>query len=557
MYLIIVCFLTVLLPIPGKIMPELEQSMARVSPEQKLTIIVHMNTAYPYARLQGLSEAERAGVMKDIALNSQRDVVGFIKSLPPEKAELGGQFWIFNGFHLKATREVIGALAKRDDVWYISDNATIRLDETEPVDRSPAAAEWNIQKVMADSCWNAGYSGDGVILGFVDTGVMVTHEALSGKWLSPYWLDAVNGQFTPYDDNGHGTAVAGVACGGDGPGPFANDIGIAYGAKIIPTKAFDQNGSAQTVWLDSCLQYLADLRVAGLALRAVNNSWGSGGTNLHWWDIMLNLKTIGVLPACAAGSSGPGSGTVCVPASYPTAIATGATDASDNIASFSSRGPAPDQNPWNDSTYWYYPDWDLLKPDVSAPGVNIRTSYNNGGYVIYSGVSFAIPHVTGGTALFCDKDSTLTVADLYYLFRAYCDQPSQGGTYPNMNYGWGRINLWRSMQAISGVEEGETGHIPDAELGLKIYPTVSHGQFNITLRAGIRTEGLGLGIYDITGRTIKSFALCSATNLGGPSALCVVWDGSDDHGRTVPAGVYLIKLVGDGKQLVTKAVISR
>lgn len=527
--------------------------MAQTSPENKITVIVHMNMEYPYERLAYLNAAERGAVMREIAFSSQRDIVEFISALPSEKAVLGGQYWIFNGFHLKATRDVIETMARRNDVWFICENGIVRLpleDEGEP---HPATAEWNIQKVMADSCWQAGYSGDGIILGFVDTGVMVTHEALSGKWLSPYWLDAVNGQPSPYDDQGHGTAVAGVACGGDGSGPLVNDIGVAYGAKIIPTKAFDSGGSGSYLTIDSCLQYLVNLRISGVAIRTINNSWGSSTTTeLHWWPIMLNMKSIGILPAAAIGGSGPGAGTVGVPANYPTMIASGATDASDNIASFSSRGPAPDQNPWNDSTYWYYLSWNLLKPDVSAPGVNIRTAYNNGGYINMSGTSFAIPQVTGGAALFCDKDSTLTVADLYYLFRAYCDEPPQGAPYPNMTYGWGRINLWRGLQAVTAVEEGEAGFMSDPEPVLSVQPTISHERFQIAYDLGIRAEGLGLRIYDISGRLVKDF-----TSLITYHSSLIAWKGDDDRGRAMPAGAYFVILTWDGERFVKKVIISR
>ncbi|MEO0216619.1 MAG: T9SS type A sorting domain-containing protein, partial [candidate division WOR-3 bacterium] len=70
------------------------------------------------------------------------------------------------------------------------------------------------------------------------------------------------------------------------------------------------------------------------------------------------------------------------------------------------------------------------------------------GYTSLQGTSMASPHVTGGTAVLLQKNQGLTVQDLYDLFRNYCDQPSGGGPYPNNNYGWGRINLWRSLQAV-------------------------------------------------------------------------------------------------------------
>lgn len=553
MNLIALLFITTLPPVPGKITSELLDIISRASSNQQISVIVHMNTEYPLAAMAQLGPAERGKIMRDIALNSQQKLIADLSSLPLQKAIVGGQYWIFNGFHLKATKDVIKTLAESDEVWFISANRIVELPWDETAGSSPATAEWNIQKIQADSCWQAGYSGDGIIIGFVDTGMMTTHEALAGKWLSPYWLDAVNGQPSPYDDQGHGTGVCGVICGGDGPGPLVNDIGVAYGAKIIPTKAFNASGSATYLWLDSCLQYLADLRTGGVAIRAINNSWGSSSqTDLHWWSIMLNLKNIGILPAAAVGSSGPGSGTIGVPANYPTVIASGATDAGDVIASFSSRGPAPDLYPWNDSSFWYYAAWHLLKPDVSAPGVNIRTSFNNGAYVNYNGTSFAIPHVTGGVALFCDKDSNLTVNDLYYLFRAYCDQPSAGAPYPNNNYGWGRINLWRALNAIGKVKETES--IENHSFSLEVLPAVSRGRVLISYYPDQDGQPAAreLMIYDIMGRPVRSFLFEPV-----PGGQKVVWRGDDQSGRSVPAGVYLMQLTAGNRQLTDKVLILR
>ncbi|MEO0126695.1 MAG: S8 family serine peptidase [candidate division WOR-3 bacterium] len=450
MFNLLLAFLFVARPvIPGKMTPELAQILHNTSDNEKILVIVHMATEYPYDQLRGMTPVEKCKVFENIALNSQREIVEYLKALPREIAEVGGQFWIFNGFHLKATKALIYELAKRDDIWFICHNGIVKLDaEVLPeADITGRAPEWNIKKIKADSCWAAGYSGSGIILGHIDTGVLTTHEALTGKWLSPYWIDGVSGQSTPYDDHGHGTHTMGTICGGDGPGPFVNDVGIAYGAHYIPTKAFDANGSGQYAWIDTCMQYLASLKSGGVDIRAIGNSWGSSGqTDLHWWDIILNWKNLDVFPVFSNGNSGPNSGTANAPGNYPTAIGVGATDSLDVIASFSSRGPAPNQSPWNDPQYWYYPTWNLLKPDVSAPGVAVRSSYNNGGYTSMQGTSMASPHVTGGTAILLEKNSNLTPNQLFEIFYTTCDQPSGGGPYPNNNYGWGRINLYRALQ---------------------------------------------------------------------------------------------------------------
>ncbi len=447
--LLIMLAIAVLTPVPGGISPDLADVLQNTAPAEKILVIVHMNTEYPYAQIQGLSAQEKCQVFKTVAMNSQTAIVDYVRSLPAAKAQLGGQFWIFNGFHLLATPDVIRALASRDDVWFICSNATIQLDFNMGEDADPPRTpEWNISKICADSCWNAGFTGAGIILGHVDTGVLTTHEALTGKWLSPYWIDGVAFQATPYDDHGHGTHTMGTICGGDGPGPFVNDVGIAYGCQFIPTKAFTSGGSGTNATIDTCMNYLANLKAGGVDIRAIGNSWGNNnGQELHWWSIVLNWQAIGVLPVFSNGNAGPGAGTVGSPGSYPMSIGIGSTNSSDAVSGYSSRGPAPNIDPINNPIYWYYSAWNLLKPDVSAPGENVRSSYNTGGYTSMSGTSMASPHVTGGTAVLLQKNPALTVTDLYDLFRNYCDQPA-GYTYPNNDYGWGRINLWRSLQNV-------------------------------------------------------------------------------------------------------------
>ncbi|MGB9721484.1 MAG: S8 family serine peptidase [bacterium] len=442
--------------VPGKIMPELGEILKNAPPLEKIPVIVHMSTEYPLEQIQNLSPQEKCNLFKTIAYNSQKDVLAYLKRLPGNKAEVLDQFWIFNGFHLKATKDVIEELAGRNDIKFICYSAIVKLDYTVGgliPKENPKTPEWNIKMIMADSCWNAGYDGSGVIIGHIDTGVLTTHQALSGKWLSPYWYDAVNGMSTPYDDQGHGTHIMGTICGGDGPGPFVYDVGIAYGARYIPTKGLDASGVGYYYWLDDCMQYLANLKAQGINIRVISNSWGSSsGSDLHFWDIILHWKNLGVFPVFAAGS-GQGYGTINSPASFCTVAGVGATRPNDTIANFSSQGPAPNIPPINNPQYWYYPEWNLLKPDFCAPGVNIRSCSNNGGYATFSGTSFATPHLTGGTAILLQKNPNLTLSEIYSAFKDNCDMPSWGGPYPNNTYGWGRINLWKALKDVPPTDQ--------------------------------------------------------------------------------------------------------
>ncbi len=488
--------------VPSRMTPELIEILNNTPAQEKILVIVHMNVEYPYEQLEGMRPEEKCQVFKSVAENSQKDVIQYLKSLPEEKAEVLKQFWIFNGFHLKATKDVIENLAKRDDIWFISHNEVIKLDYQLGECVESRNSEWNISRIMADSCWLAGYSGEGIIIGHVDTGVLTTHEALAGKWLAPYWYDCVNYLPSPYDDHGHGTHTMGLICGGDGFGPFANDIGVAYGVRYIPTKAFNASGTGQYFDIHECMQYLADLKSQGVDIRVISNSWGGGDpASLFFWDIILNWKNLGIFPVFANGNSGSGPGTVIPPACYPLCCGVGATDTNDIIASFSSRGPAPDISPINNPQYWYYPTWNLLKPDVSAPGVNIRSSWNNGNYRVLNGTTMSTPQVAGGSAILLQKNSGLSVNDLYDYLRNYCDRPPQGAPYPNNNYGWGRVNLWRSLQRVPVSIKEKTKENLTLKECLMVMPNPARDNLVFYIHSN-NIKDYHLHIYDITGRVV-------------------------------------------------------
>ena len=119
-----------------------------------------------------------------------------------------------------------------------------------------------------------------------------------------------------------------------------------------------------------------------LAPDIINNSWG-GGSGLNEWfrPLVQAWRSAGILPVFAAGNTGPGAGTVSSVSAYPESFAVAAINSSNTLADFSSRGPGP------------YPG--ILKPDISAPGVAIRSSVP-GGYATSQGTSMAAPHIWGG-----------------------------------------------------------------------------------------------------------------------------------------------------------------
>ncbi len=167
---------------------------------------------------------------------------------------------------------------------------------------------------------------------------------------------------------------------------------------------------------------------------------------------MRTYKSIDILPVFANGNSGPNPSTVGCPGSYSNVLGVGATTPDDTAASFSSRGPAPNQPPFNDPSTWFRSDWNLTKPQISAPGTQIRSCLPNNGWGSWQGTSMATPHVAGSVAILCSKNPTLTPTQLYNILLDNVDRLS-GVTYPNNTYGWGRLNVWKSLQNTPTVNQ--------------------------------------------------------------------------------------------------------
>lgn len=429
---------------------ELKQQMLDAKPDALIPCIVIMKEDYPYAVMENSSVREKIATYCRIAQASQAAMLEWLRTMPDD-ARVKQCFWVMNGIYIEATTGVILELAKRPDVRWISHNGEVHAIY-EPADDpvlTDRAAEWGIRKIMADSCWAVGIMGQGIVLGMTDTGVDYTHPALAGKW-SGYWLDAINGQTTPYDDmtgTWHGTHCMGTILGGDGPGPFADDIGVAPGATYAAAKVLNSGGSGSYVQCNTGLQFMADLKDS-VDIKAVSNSWsGSSAADTFFYPTMRTYKSIGIVPVFANGNNGPNPSTVGCPGANSNVIGVGATDSTDAIANFSSRGPSPDQTPFNDPTTWFRDDWNLIKPQISAPGVNVRSAKGDGSgtYHNMSGTSMATPHVCGAIGLICQKNPTLTPGTIYSILLDNADQPSGGAPYPNNTYGWGRLNVWRAL----------------------------------------------------------------------------------------------------------------
>lgn len=435
----------------NKLSPELRSKWNSIEPDEILKVYVFPKDQPPYEKLGSMFTEKRDIVqyLRDFAERTQTPILHELYNL--EGVEEIRPFWVANVIRIKAKKYIVEALTELSEVGYIEEVPVTRIIRCSGTDSGgqPETPEWNIQKIMADSVWALGYTGAGIIVGNMDTGVDHDHPAFHGRWAG-YWFDAVNGQSTPYDDNGHGTHTMGTILGGDGLGPDANDVGVAPGALFVAAKVFDSQGVGSNIMAG--FQWYASLvGDSGVDVRIVNNSWGTSEPfSLAFWSSILTWRSLGIIPVFAIGNSGPANGTAEAPGNYPTVIGVGATDSGDNIASFSSRGPSPDQSPWNDPQYWCDSTWNLLKPDISAPGVNIRSSIPGGSYQggwFWQGTSMAAPHVTGVIALMLERNVTLDFCEVLDILISSADHPAQGGSYPNYDYGYGRVNALNAVLA--------------------------------------------------------------------------------------------------------------
>ncbi len=429
--------------------PQLSQRLATLSSYEKIEVIVHMKDQFDITSLPPyISREEKIELLQRHAQQSQKELIDYLQCHSDKISDVRS-YWIFNGFSLKTTNDMIFSLAQRADIDYIIENSTVALETYDKYIpdvwfmRNPP---WNIRKVMADSCWSAGYDGEGIIIGNIDTGVDIYHPALQGKWYPGGWYDAVHGISHPYDEGlYHGTFVMGIICGGDGDGPFGDDIGVAPGLRFVCAKAFDHNGVATYTAIHSSFQWLATQNV-----QVVNITWSDERSSLELYNDCKNLKDLGIILVGRIGAENPPAPfySAKAPANYPIVVGVGATDSLDNWYQISCRGPAPDTLPWNDTIHWQRPDWNLIKPDIVAPGYNIRSAGKKGSYYLANGVSWATAHVTGAVAILLQKNPSIDSKTLYKILLDNADHPAQGSPYPNNTYGWGRLNIWKALQAL-------------------------------------------------------------------------------------------------------------
>lgn len=516
---------------------DLAARLADAAAGERIPVILNLSERVEPARYKG-GRATAGALVADLRDTARRTQAPLLGRLQAKGLGAGVRpLWITNSLALTVDAGGLADLAAWPEVASIDLDVRVLLPEA-TAGQSALSPVWSLDVIGAPSVWSTfGLTGAGVVIGSMDTGVDISHPALAGKWRGGgnSWLDLVGGASQPYDDHGHGTHTIGTLVGGDGPGPFASDIGVAYGAQFISVKVLDANnsfGSASIVLAGA--QWILD--PDGNAATddfpsVVNNSWYFNSQTYSGFHAAVDAwRAAGIIPVFCLGNAGPGAGTTRPPGNYGNTLGIGATTSTDDIASFSSRGPSP--------VGASFPA-DQHKPDLSAPGEAVTSSLPGGFYQAWSGTSMATPQVAGTVALMLEARPGLTYDQISGFLRSTAVDLGAAGW--DANFGHGRLNAFAAVAAmlVSPVPDGGPAPAP-----CRLYPARPN-PFNpaTTLAFELAVAGpVDLSVFDLRGRLVDVVEH-GALEAGRHER---TWRARDDRGRPLASGIYVARLRAGG-----------
>lgn len=330
---------------------------------------------------------------------------------------------------------LIGVVAPRGPV---ADSAASFVADDGQASNAPyaGAGQWALRLMQVDRAWDIARGSPQIVVAVVDTGVDPDHPDLAGALLpGATFLNSVSPACTydDVDDNSHGTHIAGII--GAAPNPSAGSGGVAFGVRILPVKVLDCAGTGSNADIAAGIVWAVDQ-----GARIVNVSLGSQVASASLEDAVRYAEAHDVLIVAAAGNCGAGGGrcrrvnSAEYPAAFPGVLAVGATDAQDQVTSFSTRG------------------WQI---GVVAPGIRITSTTPH--YATYqsargvakehaplSGTSQASAFVAGVAALMWSADPKLSATQVAQRIREYADDLGLPGR--DDESGTGRVNAARAIR---------------------------------------------------------------------------------------------------------------
>lgn len=277
---------------------------------------------------------------------------------------------------------------------------------------------------------NSVYTGKGVTVAVLDTGIY-PHLDFGNRIFG--FFDFLSNIKSPYDDNGHGTHVAGILAG-SGAASAGKYKGIAPDCNLIGLKVLDKMGNGNKSDMLRAFGWLA-ANWKRYGIRIVNISVGTTYKTKGEEDALIQqverLWDAGLIIVAAAGNHGPGAGSVTAPGSSKKVITVGSSDLLEGKFPISGRGPTLEC---------------VCKPDLVVPGSRIIScgTEHSRAYGIKSGTSMSTPVISGSIAQALEKDSSLTNVEIKMMLKSSADDLGMSCN----EQGWGRFNMEKFMSLL-------------------------------------------------------------------------------------------------------------
>ena len=475
-------------------------------------------------------------VLRNTQKQSQASLIqltDWLEQNSSDQTQILDTFWISNAVHLALDSSTAEALRREPWVGQLMPASALPMGYTENLETSTCAEliepyhteavngrEPGLTTIQAPQLWARGYTGKGRRALLMDTGVWPQHPALRGKFLGyrlgldQAWL--AYDEALPADKSGnHGTHVVGTIMGLDTV--TKDTIGAAFGAYYLATDPIVTNLALVRSWtqLMQAFQWAlnpdGDTSTTNDIPDVINNSWGRANAGFDSVcqapvvaQALLAVEAAGIANVFSAGNNGPGPYTIGVPAQvvYDTlnVFSVGALEPTNALAGFSSNGPS---RCGTDSL-------GIIKPEVSAPGVNIRSADGPTGYGQKSGTSMASPHVSGAVLLL--KEAFPQLSGRQILNALYQTAMDLGPTGEDHLFGRGLIQTDAAFQflatrypvqppqntgpdlAILGLDSPQL-----SQLGLRCTPNASNTiplRLRVSNQGDTAVQGFYLGLYD-------------------------------------------------------------
>jgi thermitase len=354
----------------------------------------------------------------------------------------------------QAAEKLMDALQRNKDVEYAEPDYVATAIATANDPHFTAGYQWYLSKIEAPAAWDTTVGSSTVIVAVVDTGVSNSHPDIKGKVLQGY--DFVNNDTDASDDNGHGTAVAGIVAASSNNG--VGMASVSWNSAILPLKVLGADGSGNYSWMANGITWAADN-----GARIINLSLGGTSSSRTLQDAVNYAWNRNVVLVAAAGNNG--NSTAFYPAACANVVAVSATDSSDKRPTWSNYGSYV---------------------DLSAPGVSVLTLQGSSSYAYWNGTSFSSPVAAGVVALMAAANPGLANAGVVDALLKNSDDIGTAG-FDNF-YGHGRVNARRAVAAVVNPVP-QDGTAPSVAFSSPADGAILAGTVNVGLSA---TDNVGV-----------------------------------------------------------------